>query len=134
MIGLDTNIIIRFLTQDDVSQSRKVNQVIEKTIQSGNTLWISHITLCQVVWVLERAYKTPKDEILTILKSFLQTKNIQVEHDELTWNALQDYEKSTQICFSDCLIGRINQNNQCDYTLSLDKKAAKQLKTFKFLE
>lgn len=131
MIGLDTNLIVRYLTQDDADQSKKANDIIEKAAESGLQLWICQITLCETVWVLERGYKLPKQEILHILHELLQIPEIKIEHDNVTWLALHDYETSKSVGFVDCLIGRQNAYNGCTTTYTLDKQAAKHLhKTF----
>lgn len=133
MIGLDTNIIIRYLVQDDPIQSQKANHLIATATKSGKKLLISQITLCEVAWLLERTYKVPKIEFVQIIKSLLQTEQLVIESDDVVWQALQDYEKASQIDFPDCLIGRQNLNLKCDYTYTFDVQAAKRVKTFKLL-
>lgn len=127
MIGLDTNIVIRYLIQDDPEQSRKVNQCIEKWIKNKQVLWICQITLCEIFWVLEKCYKLGKEELVSILYSLLKTRQIRVEKDDIAWQALYDYEKSARINFPDCLIGRQNMHLECIHTYTFDKVAAKEL-------
>lgn len=134
MIGLDTNVVIRFLIQDDPVQCKKANQFIEKQIATGETFWICQVTLCEVFWVLEKCYKLGKKELVNVLSSLLQTRQIQIEHDVLAWQALRDYEKSSKVGFPDCLIGKLNAYHECTYTYTFDKDAAKQLtSTFKMI-
>lgn len=132
MIGLDTNLIVRYLIQDDTAQTKKATQIIEKAAEEKVGLWISQITLCETVWVLERGYKLPKNEILHILHELLQIPEIKIENDNVTWLAVHDYETTKSVGFVDCLIGRQNGYNGCTTTLTFDKQAAKNLpKTFK---
>lgn len=134
MIGLDSNIVIRFLVQDDPKQSKKVNQWFDKWIQAEEVLWICQATLCEIFWVLERSYRLDKQELIKVLKLLLQTK-IEVENSEVVWEALYDYEKNANMGFADCLIGRQNSYFKCDATYTFDKKAAKQLPViFKLLQ
>ncbi|MCE5294914.1 MAG: type II toxin-antitoxin system VapC family toxin [Chlamydiales bacterium] len=131
MIGLDTNLIVRYLIQDDAAQTKKANLLIENAAENGTPMWISQITLCETIWVLDRGYKLPKQEILHILHELLQTPEIKIENDSITWLALHDYETSKSVGFVDCLIGRQNAYNGCTTTYTLDKQAAKKLqKTF----
>lgn len=134
MIGLDTNILIRYLVQDDPVQSKKVNQAIEGWRKEGKILWINQLTICEIFWVLERCYKLSREDLATTLASLLETKQIQMEDEEIVWQALEDFKKNSKIGFSDCLIGRRNMHYDCVCTYTFDKDAAKNLnKTFKIL-
>lgn len=127
MIGLDTNVVIRYLVQDEPKQSKLASQVIEKAVADGETLRISQITLCEIVWVLERCYNTSKKELIDVLKQLLQTQQIRIEHDSVARQALRDFEVHSGVDFSDCLIGRQNAANDCSFTYTFDKNAAKKL-------
>lgn len=134
MIGLDTNVVVRFLAQDEPKQSTLANHVIEKAIAHGETLAISQITLCEIVWVLESCYSTHKKEIINMIKQLLQTQQIWIESDAVVREALRDFEDHTGVDFSDCLIGRQNAANDCSYTYTFDKIAAKKMhSTFKLV-
>lgn len=134
MIGLDTNVMIRYLVQDEPSQSKRANQQFEKWIAEGKVLWICQVTLCEIAWVLERCYKLSKDELFAVLSTLLQTRQIKVERDDIAWSALKDYKASSHVGFSDCLIGRQNEHSECIHTYTFDKDAAKHLAfTFKLM-
>ncbi len=68
MIGLDTNVLVRYLTQDDPIQSKQANKLIEQSLKEG--LFINHIVLCELVWVLTRAYKRSKSEVIEIIEKY----------------------------------------------------------------
>lgn len=127
MIGLDTNVIVRYLVQDDPKQSKKANHIIESAIAASEYLWLSQITLCEVVWVLERCYDLSKKELLHILKTILQIQQIRIEFDSIVRQALSDFESHSKVDFSDCLIGRQNAFHGCVCTYTFDKDAAKNL-------
>lgn len=133
MIGLDTNVIIRYLTQDDSIQSPLSNKIISDSIDKGELLWISHITLAETVWVLERSYKISKVELMDIINILLQTQELVLENRDVVWHALQDYKDCKSVGFVDCLIGRQNISNDCVFTYTFDKKAVSELKTFQFI-
>ncbi len=128
MIGLDTNVMVRYITQDDRQQSKIANDLIE----SGESFFINHVMLCELVWVLESCYATSKREISEILEKIFTTKQFVVENSEYAWKAYADY-KNSPANYSDCLIGLINQTHSCDHTVTFDK-ATKSLATFKVLK
>lgn len=130
MIGLDTNVFVRYITQDDPAQSERVNKQIEKWIREGKTLWISQIILCEVYWVLERCYKQKKEEIITVFTEMLNMEHIQIEQQEVFRLALNDYRIGSKAVFTDCLIGRQNVFQGCSRTYTFDKAAAKSLPLF----
>lgn len=134
MIGLDTNVLIRYLTQDDPSQAEIANRMIQKVTAHSELLWVSQITLCEVVWVLDRAYKMSKVELMDILTLILQTQELVVEMHDVVWRALHDYKMSKSVGFVDCLIGRLNEVNDCSFTYTFDKSAAVELTTFHLLK
>lgn len=124
MIGLDTNVLIRYLVQDDPLQARLATQLIEQTVAAGKKLWISQITLCETAWVLKKCYEISKEKIRHILLELLLTPQIKIENEEAVWLALKDFETSTGVGIADCLIGRINAQYGCEITYTFDKKAA----------
>ena len=130
MIGLDTNILISYLTQDDVLQAELANKVITRSSHQGELLWIGQITLCETLWVSERAYKISKAEIINILHMLLQTQELTFEKHDVIWRAIQDYKTCQSVGFVDCLIGRQNESNDCDYTYTFDKDALKSSQLF----
>jgi predicted nucleic-acid-binding protein len=134
MIGIDTNVLVRYIVQDDPEQSTCATRIIEKAVDSGKTIVISQITLCELVWVLEKCYNCSKNDLTYVLKQLLRTQQIRIEGDQAARQALQDFERHKGIDFSDCLIAHQNTSNGCLYTFTFDKKAAKQLPSiFKIL-
>jgi predicted nucleic acid-binding protein len=75
--GLDTNILVRYLTQDDPDQSGKVTRAMEEATRSGEPLFVNHIVLCELVWVLEAVYRLPKPKILSALEHILRTWHLE---------------------------------------------------------
>lgn len=127
MIGLDTNVIIRYLVQDEPQQSMKANHIIEKAVADEEILIISQITLCEMVWVLESCYALTKKEIIEVLNKILHTHQIRIEQDDVVRHALRDFSHFDNVDFSDCLIGRQNISKGCSFTYTFDKNAAKKL-------
>jgi predicted nucleic-acid-binding protein len=120
VIGLDTNILVRYFIQDDKTEGQTANEVIEKQCSKENPGFIHDVVLCELVWVLDSRYQCPKDVISTILEKILTTAQFQVAHRNYVWEALQIFRKS-KADFSDCLIGVKNSFSGCRRTLSFDK-------------
>jgi predicted nucleic-acid-binding protein len=91
MIALDTNVLVRYLMLDDEQQSRRAAVLVEGATDSGEKLYISHIVLCELTWVLGRAYKLQKPDLLTALSSILRTAEIEVEAADLANRALRRF-------------------------------------------
>lgn len=120
MTGLDTNLLVRYLVQDDPDQSKTATRAMEEAAGSEETLFVNSIVLCELVWVLETTYRFPKSKILSALELLLRTWQIEFEDKDLIWAALSDYA-SSKADFSDCLVGRINAKSGCGTTWSLDR-------------
>lgn len=135
MIGLDTNVIVRYIVQDDAKQSAKSTKIIEALAAKDETIAISQITLCEIVWVLERCYQASREEIIRVLNQIMHIKQIKIEHENTARLALKDFTNISGVDFSDCIIGRQNLSRGCEYTYTFDKNAAKKLpELFKLIE
>lgn len=116
MIGIDTNVLIRYLVGDDRKQSERASALLE----SHSKVYINQIVLCEMVWVLIGAYKFSKNAVIDTLEKILMTEAFEIETQQEIWDALSDY-KISPADFADCLIGRKNKANGCSSTFSFDK-------------
>jgi predicted nucleic-acid-binding protein len=123
LIGLDTNVVIRYLVQDDKKQSAAATRFIEKSLTTDAPGYISHISLCEIVWVLQRCYGVTKPQVREIIEGLLTTKQLNVENVEVTWKALRAFDANSAD-FCDALISQVNIHSGCEYTVTFDKKAA----------
>jgi predicted nucleic-acid-binding protein len=73
MIGIDTNFLVRYLTQDDGSQARKVDAFLDSAIEEGTRLHVDDVVLCELVWVLRAAYRLGKPAISEALDRVIST-------------------------------------------------------------
>ena len=121
MIGLDTNVLVRYLTQDDPSQSRRANQFIADAAARGESLHLSAVVLCETVWVLRWAYRVGKSDILGSLTRVLDTAQFSIEDADACREALAEYADG-QGDFSDYLIGARNRRVGCSATVTFDRK------------
>lgn len=130
MKGLDTNVLIRYLTQDHPEQAERATRYIEKA-SADDRLLINGIVLCELVWVLESAYGFPKEAIIDVVEKIFATIQFEIEDKSAAWLALSDYKRH-RADFADCLIGRKNSAFGCSETISFDKRL-KGLDGFKLL-
>jgi len=121
MIGLDTNVMVRYITQDDRAQSATASKLVD-SLNPENPGYLSLVVVAELVWVLEYSYDFDRAGILRVLEILLQSEDVIVERVALVWQALHDF----RLCnsdFADCLIERCNGAAGCDYTLTFDRKA-----------
>lgn len=123
MIGLDANVLVRYLTQDDPVQAKVASTLIQ-SLTTGCPGFVTQVALVQIVWVLGRAYGAGREKISRVVETMLRTKEIVVESTEVVWRAWRLYVNS-YVDFADCLIEQMCRLVQCDYTATFDAKAAK---------
>ena len=124
MIGIDTNVLVRYLAQDDTGQAKIATGFVEDNCTKDNQGFINHITLCEICWVLKRLYKTPREQLVEIIEQMLRTAQLLVQEPQIIWMALEEF-KTSSADFPDCLIAQINLVNDCSSTVTFDVKASK---------
>jgi len=131
MKAVDTNVLVRYLVQDDPIQGRKAAAFIEAAAAAGNQILIGNIVLCELVWVLDSAYSYAKPEITACIDKLLQTNTFQLEDKDIVRAALEDY-RNAKLDFADCLLGRLHKAFGCETTVTFDASLRK-LQTFQLL-
>jgi predicted nucleic-acid-binding protein len=131
MTGLDTNVLVRYLTDDDPIQSGKASTLVEESVAKGEKLLVHPVVLCELVWVLETAYDYGRSEVAATLDRILRTAQFQIPDKETVWGAWMDY-RSGKGDFADYLIGRANARLGAVTTVTFDK-AMKGHKHFRML-
>jgi len=119
MKGLDTNVLVRYLTQDDPKQTAIATKVIEEAAAKEEKMFLHLLVFCELIWVLESAYAYPKSDILKVLERILRTAEFEISEKDLLWLALTDY-RSGKGDFSDYYLGRANERAGAKVTLSFD--------------
>ena len=122
MIGLDSNILIRYLVQDDPVQSRKASEVFERRLSEENPGFVSVVAIVETVWVLDRTYGLPKDEIARAIERVLQTSVLVIENEQEVFTAMVIFKEGTG-SFADALIVSLGARAGCSHTLTFDRKA-----------
>ena len=123
MIGLDTNVVIRYLTQDDPKQSAAASRLMEKSLSAAEPGYISIIVLVEIVWVLVSCYSMNRSQVAVVIENLLTTEQLRVEAAELVWRAMRRYAES-KADFSDALIAECAQAAGCRKTVTFDRAAA----------
>lgn len=122
MIGIDTNVLVRYITQDDRRQSLLANKLIENKLTSENCGIISKIVLCELGWVLSNAYIYSRKQIADVIQQILITQEFIVEDAENALQALQHYRKG-KAGFADYFLAQTHHAMGAEYTVTFDKKA-----------
>ncbi|NPT44405.1 PIN domain-containing protein [Paraburkholderia sp. 1N] len=123
MIGLDTNVLVRYIAQDDAAQSPKASTLIE-SLTVDEPGYVTQVALVEVVWVLSSLYAADREQIAKVVEGLLRTKELSVEAAETVWKALRVFS-SSKADFADCLIERTCHDAHCEYTATFDAKVAK---------
>ena len=123
MIGIDTNVLVRYVVQDDARQAAAASHFIETTLSGDEPGWIASVVLCEFVWVLESAYGYARNSIVATLQRLFEVDRFRVEAPALAWRALDEYRTGGD--FSDALIALGNEHEGCGYTATFDRGAAK---------
>ncbi|MEN9871246.1 MAG: hypothetical protein RLZZ171_2238 [Cyanobacteriota bacterium] len=118
VIGLDTNVLVRYLTKDDEVQWKRAVEIIN----NAESCFISNIVLCEMVWVLRgKPYKYPQSEILKIIELLLQSSKLEFVNRTVIYQALK-LNKLGKADFADYLIGAVNHFHECSTTVTFDQK------------
>ena len=127
MIGLDTNVLVRYLVRDDAAQAARA----ERELERDERFLIDGIVLCELVWVLESAYGRPRAVIVAALEQIVRTGAFTIEHADHVRSAVAVY-KTTSADFADALVGRIDEAAGCEHTVTFDR-GLKRLSQFRVL-
>jgi predicted nucleic-acid-binding protein len=120
--GLDTNVLVRFLTDDHPAQAAVALQFIERAESRGERLFVNTIVLAELVWTLEGgAHRYSRDAIAGAIRKLLGVAVFEVQSREDVRRALDDFERGAGD-FADYLIGRENESAGCDNTATFDRK------------
>ena len=122
MIGLDTNVVVRYLTHDDSGQTAAAVRVMD-SLSADVPGFLSLIVIVELVWVLEVSYRFKKSEIERVLETLLRSKELVIERAEVVFQALRKFSVS-RADFADCLIERCGHAAECQYTVTFDRNAA----------
>lgn len=123
MIGLDTNILVRWFMQDDPVQSPKANALIGR-LTKEEPAFVSVVTTAETVWVLERSYGLDDVDVVDAVEALLQAEGFVMDRPEAVFAAKVALEERG-VDFADALIAALGEDAGCGKTLTFDRKAAR---------
>ena len=124
MIGLDTNVVVRYVTQDDAKQAAAATRLFEQVLSVERPGLVGLVTLCEIAWVLAECYGADKPRIMQVIEGLLGSRQVVVEEADLVWKALRAWERSAAD-FSDALVAQVLVAQGCEKVVTFDKAAAK---------
>ena len=121
MTGLDTNVLVRYLTDDEPVQSRRAAALIATATTRGERCFISAIVLCELAWVLRDAYRVSKVDLILTFDRILGTAQFVVGDKDVIRLALDAY-RSGRADFADYVIGALHLEAGCQRTVTFDRR------------
>lgn len=121
MIGLDTNVLLRYIVKDDPGQFARARRVIETHARADDPAWLSLIVTVELVWALRSRYSYTRDEIADTVDLLLNSAEVLLERQHLVVQALSLFQ-TARVDFADALIMLVNRDNGCDTTVSFDQR------------
>jgi predicted nucleic-acid-binding protein len=124
MLGIDTNVLVRFLVRDNEAQFEKAQRLIRRDTANDDDIFISLVVLAETEWVLRTRYRLNKENILGAVSGLLDAAEVEFEDEAAVEEAVAVWE-DTAADFADCLIGAHNRRSGCRSTATFDVNAAK---------
>ena len=132
MLGLDTNVLLRYLVQDDPAQSRRATEIIENHLTSRDPGFVCLVSILEIVWVLGTLYRRSRLEIADHVEMILAADTLEVQNEQEVYQAVVALRNGTGT-FEDALIGGLGAWWGCSATLTFDQDAAKRLNGFQLI-
>lgn len=120
MIALDTNVLVRYLVEDDAKQSAAAASFIARNVAQGDDLFVSDIVVCETVWVLSVSYHVGRKEIAVILRNLLRARHLVFRAVDQLIRALDAYEAGKGD-FADYLIREHARAADCEQVATFDR-------------
>ena len=123
MIGLDTNVLVRYLAQDEPKQAVRATRLIEEELSVAEPGFISLVVLVELCWVLKRLYSASADELLTMVEDLLNTPRFQLDRRDVVAATVQFIKarEGAKAGFADALIAQLAAAQGCSRMVSFDR-------------
>lgn len=121
MTGLDTNVLVRYLADDEPVQSQRAAALIGTVAARGGRCFIDPVVLCETTWVLRGAYGVSKADILVMLDRLLATTQFVIGSKDIVRRAVERF-RAGRADFADYLIGELHREAGCDRTVTFDRR------------
>lgn len=123
MTGIDTNVLVRFFTKDDLEQGSRAKQFL-RVLSPESPGFVSLVSLIELIWVLRSRYRLSKAELIQHLERLLDSPELMIENQTAVSLALRRFA-SGKADFTDCLIERSGAAAGCKETVTFDADAAR---------
>lgn len=123
MIGLDTNVLVRYIMQDDIKQSPKATRIVE-SLTAESPGFVPLVAIVELGWVLSSAYELSQPQLIEAFEALLRTKELVLERGETAWKGLRLMQRSGGD-FADCLIACSAEAAGCAKTMTFNRGAAR---------
>lgn len=124
MLGIDTNVLVRFLVRDDEAQFEKARKLIKREVAAGSGVLVNQLVLLETEWVLRSRYSLAKNLIVQAISGLLDASDVRFEDEPAVEEALFVW-KDSAADFADCLIGAKNRRLGCRATATFDIRASR---------
>ena len=129
MIGLDTNVLLRYLAQDDPTHSPRATEIVERSLTVQEPGFVNLVSILEVVWVLKSLFKRSRQQIADDIEMLLAADTLEVQNEQEVYTAVVSLRNGIGT-FEDALIGSLGAWRGCSATLTFDEGAAKRLHGF----
>jgi len=121
VIGLDTNVLVRYLVQDDPEQSAAATTLVEG-LSASEPGFVSLVTVVELSWVLRRAYGVDAGRCDQLIGGLLDAGELRVERASVLRTALSSHGRAD---FADAVVAELGRAAGCDHTVTFDRRAAR---------
>jgi predicted nucleic-acid-binding protein len=129
MIGLDTNLLLRYLAQDDPLLSHRATEIVEQRLTEQERVFVSLVSILEVVWVLKSLFKRSRQEIANDIEMLLAADTLEIQNEQEVYFAVVALRNGAGT-FEEALIGSLGVWRGCSATWTFDEDAAKRLHGF----
>lgn len=123
MIGLDTNVLVRYIMQDDPVQTPQANALVD-ALAADRPGFVAVVSVIELAWVLTGCFGLERTQVADAIEGLIRSKEILVERADVVWQALRIYREGVGD-FADCLIARSAAAAGCERTMTFDRGAVK---------
>lgn len=124
MIGVDTNVLVRYLAQDDPRQAAAATRLFE-SLSAAEPAFVSHVVLVEAVWVLQSRYAADAGQVAQVIETLLRTDVMMIEGADVVWRAVRRFRKDGG-GFPDALVAELALAAECGRTVSFDRGAVRR--------
>jgi len=123
VIGIDTNVLVRYFIEDDPAQSRLTDSLFN-SLSGADPGWVSQATILEFAWIMKSVRRLDRKTIATMMGKLTMLDSIVIERADIVDKALQRFHHG-KAEFADCLIAASGRAAGCSKTVTFDKIAAR---------